>query len=464
MYDSGEGEHLTFADGQWTVPPEPEDRVPPRRWRRIWLLLVVVMVLAAMALLYVTTPPPTVLAVRVVDHETGAALAGAQVIARPRGQNPLPAVTTGEDGVARFELLDDQGGYSVQVQKVDYDLMSVNSVIVADAQETVLPVWLVHNPGGRLFVGLEGARVVQMDVASLGHIQTIVLPAAPQAPVRHLRLHPTQDLLYVVAGAEGQILSSSTGATLARFDVEASSIDGLEVSADGRYVLATGAVKFDPTDYDQHHHLWFIDAQSGALVTDTLLSQADSRIEVAWQPDGMATQILLATHSVMDRVPPSNATLGNRLGTIAFMLTDYPDWVNLSRDGEYLYTWMPNLYSPEQDAFLDLLMLISSEDGTAVYQHVSPGVAALATAPGGESLFVLNEDLGTLAIIDLVTDGQQVLVPVGKRPVALTVSWDGERVYVADRGGVSVVVVDVAPARVIATIPLSAEPLSLAVR
>jgi len=342
--------------------------------------------------------------------------------------------------------------------------MSIDGVAVAGEQETVLPVPLVHNPGGRLFVGLEGARIVQIDTASLSRIQTIVLPVAPEAPVRHLRLNPTHDLLYVVAGAEGQILSSLTGATLATFEVQAAAIDSLEVSADGRYVLAAGDKKFDPTDYDQQRRLWFLDARSGALVTDTLLSAVQSHLDVAWQPDGMATHILLAMQSMIDSTPMRVASFTGELGTSAFVISGYPDRVNVSRDGAYLYTWIPNRYSPEKDAFLDLLMLISLDDGAAVYQNVSRGVAALAISPGGEALFVINADLGTLAVIDLVQDGSQALVPVGKQPVALTVSRDGARVYVADREGSALAVVDVASARIVATIPLPAEPLSLAVR
>ena len=167
---------------------------------------------------------------------------------------------------------------------------------------------------------------------------------------------------------------------------------------------------------------------------------------------------------MIDSTPMRVASFTGELGTSAFVISGYPDRVNVSRDGAYLYTWIPNRYSPEKDAFLDLLMLISLDDGAAVYQNVSRGVAALAISPGGEALFVINADLGTLAVIDLVQDGSQALVPVGKQPVALTVSRDGARVYVADREGSALAVVDVASARIVATIPLPAEPLSLAVR
>jgi YVTN family beta-propeller protein len=463
VYDSGEGEHLTFTDGQWTAPPVSEDRGSRGRWRRIRLLLLVGVVLAVVVVLIVTAPAPTVLTVGVVDSETGAPLSGAEVVAHIPGENALPAATTGDDGIVHFELDDGQEGYRVQVQKVDYDLMSVDGVVVADQQETVLPVSLTRNPGGRLFVGLEGARVVQVDTASLVRMQTIVLPIAPEAPVRHLRLHPTQDLLYVVAGAEGQILSALTGATLAEFGVQAASIDSLEVSADGRYVLATGTAGIDTAGIIEQRRLWFLEAQSGALVTDTVLSQANSRVEVEWQPDGMDVYVLLATRSVIDRAIASSATFGG-IDRVALRATGSSNRVNLSASGEYLYTWEGMFYSVERGGFYDSLVMASTEHGDTVRQDVSLGVVALATSPVKEALFVLNEKLGTLTLMDLEGEGEQVLVPVGRRPVALTVSSDGERVYVADRGGPAVVVVDVGSARVIASIPLLGEPLSLAVR
>jgi YVTN family beta-propeller protein len=450
--------------GTWQTPTLlPQGRLPLKRWRRIRGLLVAGVALAALIALYATMPPPTILSVHVVDGDTGAPLAGAEVVVRLPGETPLPTVTTGEDGIARFEFMEGQAGYRIQVQKVNYDRRSVDGVTVVNEQETVQLVSLTHNPGGRLFVGLEGARVVQVDVASLLRIQTIVLPVAPEAPVRHLRLHPTQDLLYVVAGAQGQILSSSTGATLAEFGVQATSIDSLEVSADGRYVLATGTTGIDTAGIIEQRHLWFLDAHSGALVTDTVLIQANSRVEIEWQPDGMDVYLLLATHPVIDRATASNAAFGS-IHNIALRASNSPHRVNLSASGEYLYAWESMFYSVELGGYYDSLAMISTEHGDAVYQNVSPGVVALATSPVREALFVLNEKLGTLTLMDLEGEGQQVLIPVGKRPMALTVSGDGTRVYVADTGGQALTVVDVASARVIESVPLLAAPLSLAVR
>ncbi|HSJ58928.1 MAG TPA: carboxypeptidase-like regulatory domain-containing protein, partial [Anaerolineae bacterium] len=324
----------------------------PLAWRRVVVMLVAGLALAAIIAVYATTPPLTVLSVHVIDGNTGAPLAGAQVVARLSGQDPLTAVTTGEDGIARFEFFEEQAGYHVQVQKVDYARWSVDDLTIAGEQETVLSVPLVHDPGGRLYVGLEGARVVQVDLASLARIPTIILPVAPESPVRFLRLHPTLDLLYVAAGAQGQILSSLTGATLATFDVQASAIDSLEVSADGRYVLATGLAEFDPTGVAEQRHLWFLSAESGTLVTDTILSRASLPVEVAWQPDGVDTYVLLATSSVVDRVTASNATLG-QLRNVAFRARGYPNRVNLSPGGEWLYTWVSTLYSQESAAYHD---------------------------------------------------------------------------------------------------------------
>ena len=207
-------------------------------------------------------------------------------------------------------------------------------------------------------------------------------------------------------------------------------------------------------------HLWLLDARSGRLVSDTLLSrmQTEASLATVWQPDGQDGYILRATNSEINRLAEQ------RRGNSPFFrvpvgITSREPKMVLSADGKYYYWWARG-YSAEQGE-VSLLALAALEDGAAVFQEVPAGVSAIAASPVRQELFVLNSSLGTLTIIDLTGERTQVLVPVGKRPEQLTVSSDGSRAYIADVENDSVLVVDLDSASVNYVLPLPGEPLSL---
>ena len=158
------------------------------------------LILSAVALVYITAPPPTILRVRVVEAESGRPLPGAMVRARVPGEALSPALVSDDMGEVEFRDLVPDSRYIVRVQLVDYDLAVESPVIVAEGEETGISVILDPDPGARLYVGLDRARVVEIDTASLQVLQTVVLAGAPEAPVRQLRLHPKEGLLYVLVG------------------------------------------------------------------------------------------------------------------------------------------------------------------------------------------------------------------------------------------------------------------------
>ena len=431
------------------------------RRRPILVLGLVALVLAAVAVLYVTAPPPTVLLVRVVDAGTGAPLAGARVQAQQPGQSPLPAVLTDESGRARFMHPWPDPAYSVQAQQVDYLLARRAGIAVPESQETEVTVQLEPRPGGRLFVGREGARLTEIDTASLLVVQTLVLRAAPEAQIRHVRVHPDGGLVYIVAGARLLILGTGGGV---RAEVDTGGIvDSLDVTADGVYVLLTGTTAEDESVVPERR-AWTIDARSGALVEEMPLSQAETVTGqgLAWQPDGTDVDALrLASPVVADMPARGQTTIG--LSRIPRMLHDFASVVILSPDDLYLYAWQPGWVSVDTGRISDVLLLLSTEDGASVYQEMSEGISALALSPAGDELYALNAELGTLTIISLSGSRPQTVVPVGKAPQVLTISTDGRWAYVGDGEEQAIIVINLPSAAVRMTIPLPREPLSLAV-
>jgi DNA-binding beta-propeller fold protein YncE len=208
-------------------------------------------------------------------------------------------------------------------------------------------------------------------------------------------------------------------------------------------------------------HLWLLDARSGRLVSDTLLSrmQPDASLATVWQPDGQDGYILRATNPEIDRLAEQRGGDSPFFRVPVGITSQEPKMV-LSADGQYYYWWAKG-YSPDRGE-VSLLALAALEDGAAVFQEVPAGVSAIAASPVRQELFVLNSSLGTLTIIDLTGERAQVLVPVGKQPEQMTVSSDGSRAYVADAEADSILVVDLDSASVSYVLPLPGEPLSLA--
>jgi DNA-binding beta-propeller fold protein YncE len=427
---------------------------------RLLYLITGALIVAAVAAVYITAPEPTILTVRVIDLDSEQPLARAVVQLHVPGQDPLPAQVTDDTGQVQFQGLPARPGYEVRVQVVDYALTTRSPVEVIAEQEATVTVEVPPDPGHRLYVGLNRARVAQIDTASLQIVQTVVLPGAREALVRDLQVHPQGGLLYVVSGDQGYILSSETGASQARLEVEGS-IDSLELTADGRYVLAAGLAEPDPTGIMALRHLWVLEARTGRLVTDTLLSdvRAETRLATAWQSDGHDAYILRATNPAIDKVARDGPN-GLPFSGMPLGITGRRQEVVLSADGQELYWWGAG-YSPEQGQ-LTILASISLEDGTTEYRETPGGVSAVAASPVRQELYVLNGELGTLTIMDPKDDGSRTLVPAGKQPEHLVVSADGARAYVADTAGDSILVVDLDSASLIYVLPLPGEPVSLA--
>jgi DNA-binding beta-propeller fold protein YncE len=456
---------------------------------RVLLLVVVGLVVAALIILYLTAPPPTVLTIRAVHAETGVSLAGAQVQVRPRNGQWLPTIVTDENGIARFDSVPPDPGYIVQVQNVDFDFVSQEDVAVPEEQETEIVVPLTPHPGERLFVGLDRARVLEVDTASWLGVQTLVLPGAAGASVSHLRLHPTEALLYAVVGDKGLILDSRNGAVVGWMKVD-TGIGSLDLSADGQYLLVTTVENgMGASRALGLVHLLALDARSGGVVTDTLLSgdgfwtartsmsgtarasteSADTKPggsgampQVLWRPEGSNAYVLRAADETIR---------GMRAMDRGIVVNEVPvgplpvhGTVVLSHDKQYAYTWLPGGTMPGEGREVDLLIMIWTDDGTMMTEGRPVGISALAASPVKQELYILNGLLDTLTILDLTGQGAQTVVAAGKKPDLLAIGGDGEWAYVANRESRTISVVHLPLAEVAYTIPLPGEPGSLTVR
>lgn len=435
--------------------------------RKPWVLILIAvgLMLVAAILLYATAPTPTVLVVQVVDAETGEPLAGADVRVRARSEQALPIITTDDAGNAGFHDLPSDRAYVVRVQKVDYDLAFEPQVAVPARQETQVTIPIVPHAGGRLFVGLDGGRVAQIDTASLLVIQTIRLSGWKQDPVGHVRAHPERDLLYAVAGNAGCILDSQSGASLAEFEVEGTvqslSADGGQLyvisgaensitivrqSEDGSrvYVTATGR-------YEVSGQLLTLDAHTGELLTRVSTVNPQLVPELIWRPGDSRVYVVEPSQRVLWVLDVSPNEVLAHTPTGAYPKEGFP-----SSDGSYRYTWSTDYFEDLRTAFRTDLEPILGRQSLPVEN------SAWTLSPTGERLYLLDAELGTLSIVDLAGQEPPLLMAVGKQPSALALSPDGQWAYVANRESHTISVIYLPSNTVLHAIPVEGAPFSLA--
>ena len=461
----------------------PEKMERRRRGLRPVVLLAVGLAVGALVLLYVTAPSPTVLVVQVSDATSGEPLPDAVVQVQAQGEQPLAAVTTNEKGAARFRDLPPGSTYVVRVQKIDHDLVFQPQVVVPEGKETTVSIPLTPHGGGRLYVGLNWARVTEVDTASLLPVRTIRMSDWNLGPVSHIRVHPSKDLLYTIVDGQGYIVHSRYEKSLGRLPFKGE-IGSLDLTADGRYALAIGA------EGGAVSRLFTFDAESGKLVTDTLLAASTRAPQIVWQPDGTDVYVLMAVNRLYwtwDNAAPVWGWGGVPTGSSH-------EKAVLSADGQYVYQLTRVAFSENalETKIVTSTVPLSSTQGLTGTQNMTwsqgpardvveaiptdlgrnhffsqplpSGNSALAASPTKREVYVLNDYLGTLSIVDPFGQVPPTIIAVGKGPRALTISADGKWAYVANRESLTISVVYLPSARVLYTIPLEGEPISLGLR
>jgi len=447
------------------------------------VLLAAVVVVGALVLLYLTAPSPTVLIVQVSDATTGEPLPEAVVQVQAQGEQPLPPVTTDEQGAARFRELLPSSTYVVRVQKIDYDLVFQPQVVVPEGKETTVSLPLAPHAGGRLYVGMDWARVTEVDTASLLPVRTIRMSDWNLGLVSHIRVHPSKDLLYTIVDGQGYVVDSHYDKSLGRLRARGQ-IGSLDLTADGRYAVAIGA------EGGAVSRLFTFDAESGSLLTNTLLVADGTAPQIAWQPDGTDIYVLMASNRLV-------WTWGD--GTPVWGWGGIPTGSShqkavLSADGQYLYqlarmalldsaletrivastvpltstyaptdtqytTWSPG---PTREVVEAIPTDLSRDHSFS--QPLAAGNSVLAASPTKHEVYVLNDYLDTLSVVDPTGQAPPTIIAVGKGPKALTISADGKWAYVANRESLTISVIYLPLARVVYTIPLEGAPISLGLR
>ena len=442
------------------------------RRRLLWrLLLILAGLLPAAYLLWrFVVPHPALLAITVVDAATGQALPGAHIRLQEPSGPPLPTTTTDSTGHARFHDLPADLDAGISVQKAEYDLVVETQVALQSGHQTHLTLPLTPDAGGRLFVGLEDARIVPIDTASLLPLEPVALPA-DEGPVTHLLLHPEQDWLYVIAGSQAFLLDSRTGATLAPLEIQLPSGETGPTSVGPTPV---GLIQTWGLSHDGQHllvldfaldHVLTLEAASGHMVASSPLCRVRSvygEVQLLSKPQNAYLRVARFARDAKTIVPLE--VLVNQSSPCLDLW--YDEHALLSGNGQVLYTWLGPVAGEDSDPLRDELRIRPIELASTnwVTRSMPAGTTAVVTAPAQEELYVLNGTLSTLAILTPLLDASQLIVPVGNEPVAIVVSPGGARAYVANRQSQTISIVDLASATVVYTIPLPGRPVSLALR
>ena len=111
----------------------------------------------------------------------------------------------------------------------------------------------------------------------------------------------------------------------------------------------------------------------------------------------------------------------------------------------------------------DQLLLIDPEKRQVVKRWQTGGKTAhmVVATPDGKYAFISNSTSANVSAIELAT-GKVTLIPTGARPEGSVLTRDGKRLYVCNRDGSQVSVIDTAKLAVIQTIRTSPGPVRIA--
>lgn len=183
-------------------------------------------------------------------------------------------------------------------------------------------------------------------------------------------------------------------------------------------------------------------AAGGSAPVSLLSSASDRFLYVANSADSTVSVFQIETSGLLKLVPPTGS-LRNPVAVGG----NAPSALALSSTGQFLY--VANRASNNITAFQvetsGLLTLVApAGSGTNPMSIGGTGPIGIAVAPDGQVLYTANEE-GTVSALTIGTNGLLTLAPssgsssnpiqAGTNPSAITISQDGQFVYVANRGG-----------------------------
>ena len=112
----------------------------------------------------------------------------------------------------------------------------------------------------------------------------------------------------------------------------------------------------------------------------------------------------------------------------------------------------------------DKLLLIDPEKREVVRRYDTKGRTShmVTLGPGARWAYVSNSNSAAVSAVNLAT-GEVKIIPTGERPEGSVLSKDGREVYVANREGASVSVIDTAKQAAVVTIAAGKGPVRIAI-
>lgn len=183
-------------------------------------------------------------------------------------------------------------------------------------------------------------------------------------------------------------------------------------------------------------------AAGGSAPVSLVGSATDQFLYVANSADNTVSVFQIETNGLLKLVPPTGS-LRNPVAVGG----NAPSALALSSTGQFLYVANRasnnvTVFQVETSGLLTLVPPVGS--GTNPQPIGGTGPIGIAVAPDGQVLYTANEG-GTVSALRIGTNGLLTLVPssgsssnpiqAGTTPSAITISQDGQFVYVANRGG-----------------------------
>ncbi|WP_165693793.1 Ig-like domain-containing protein, partial [Mycolicibacterium diernhoferi] len=241
---------------------------------------------------------------------------------------------------------------------------------------------------------------------------------------------PDGSYVYVVGGTDSgtvSVIDTATQTVTASIPVDAGAA-GIVIAPDGSrvYVMNTvqGAASVSVVDTATNAVIAVIPVTNGSASdwpTGLAISPDGSRIYVTIDTGGFVggkvSVINTATNKVIATIQQTGHPEGNQ-----------PTGVAVSADGSLVYVTNANNWGSTSGTVTVIDTATNSVSTTIPLGTYGPG--ALAVAPNGGSLYVVNESGGSVSVIDAATNAVTATIPVAEGYVALyglTISPDGSR-------------------------------------
>ena len=336
------------------------------------------------------------------------------------------------------------GDYVVGVRKVDYALSRME--VTVSRRQTEVPVALLPNAGGRLFVSGVDNSLTLIDTAS-------------NLPIT--RFEDVSSSFNLVRSADGRYLYSGRfGGAIQRFDAATGDLEEVldieSVFSQPTYLTLLpadeetmyGLISFQGDNDERVYRIVEIDLN--ALRVTASVAGISSYGQLILAQDN-ARLIHVAHRSQVITVMSTNPLAVLR----SIEVKETPGRSAMAPDGTRLFTTLIDS---------GVLAIVDIREGTVEQgTTTSSGSIALALHPNAEQLYVLNGVLGYCQVLNPETLEVMDTLPVGQRPRAMALSSDGKHLYIAEESNATIHVIETTSFQQVDTISLSSRARALEV-